>query len=74
MSVPNDELEYILGHLNEKNKVAAKSFLWWLLEKQLDEEDDSLTPKVLQAIEQGRIEFQNGQTRSLEDLRRELEI
>ena len=26
MSVPNDELENILGNLNEKNKVVAKSF------------------------------------------------
>ncbi|MEK5475622.1 hypothetical protein NYE70_01595 [Paenibacillus sp. FSL R5-0407] len=74
MSVPNDELENIIGNLNEKNKVVAKSFLSWLLEKQLDEDDDSLTPEDIQAIEQGRIEFQNGQTKSLEDLKRELEI
>ncbi|MBQ4898721.1 hypothetical protein KB559_07720 [Paenibacillus sp. Marseille-P2973] len=74
MSVPNDELENILGNLNEKNKVVAKSFLSWLLEKQLDEDDDSLTPEDIQVIEQGRIEFQNGQTKSLEDLKRELEI
>lgn len=33
MSVPNDELENILGNLNDKNKVVAKSFLSWLLEK-----------------------------------------
>lgn len=64
----------ILGILNDKNKVVAKSFLSWLLEKQLDEEDDCLTPEDIQAIEQGRLEFQNGQTKSLEDLKRELEI
>ncbi|CAM2910488.1 hypothetical protein PASE110613_07190 [Paenibacillus sediminis] len=74
MSVPNDELEQILGHLNDKNKVLAKSFLSWLLEKQIDEEDDHLTPEDIEAIEQGRLEFQSGQTKSLEDLKRELEI
>jgi hypothetical protein len=74
MSVPNDELEQILDHLNDKNKVVAKSFLSWLLDKQKDEEDEYLTPADIEAIEKGRIEFQNGQTRSLEDLKRELEL
>lgn len=74
MSVPNDELEQILDHLNDKNKVVAKSFLSWLLEKQMDEEDDYLTPDDIEAIEKGRLEFQSGQTNSMEDLKRELEI
>lgn len=74
MSVPNDELEQILDHLNDKNKVVAKSFLSWLLEKQIDEEDDYLTSEDIQAIEQGQLDFQSGNTKSLEDLQRELEI
>lgn len=74
MSVPNDELEHILDHLNDKNKIVAKSFLSWLLEKQLDEEDDYLTASDLKAIEKGQLEFQSGQTKSLRDLKRELEI
>ncbi|QJD83278.1 hypothetical protein [Cohnella herbarum] len=74
MSVPNDELEQILDHLNDKNKVVAKSFLSWLLEKQIDEEDDYLTPEDIQAIEQGQLDLQSGRTKSLEDLQRELEI
>jgi len=74
MSVPNDEIKQILDHLNDKNKVVAKSFLSWLLDKQLDEDDDYLTPEDIIAIEQGRIEYQNGQTKSLEDLKRELDI
>lgn len=63
MSVPNDELIQILDHLNDKNKVVAKSF-----------HDDYLTTEDIIAIEQGRMEYQNGQTKSLEDLKRELDI
>ncbi|MNP59969.1 hypothetical protein D3C76_1550120 [compost metagenome] len=74
MSVPNNEFEQILDHLNEKNKVVAKSFLSWLLEKQIDEEDDYLTADDIKAIEQAQLDFQGGNTKSLEDLRRELEI
>jgi hypothetical protein len=74
MSVPNDELEQILDHLNDKNKVVAKSFLSWLLEKQIDENDDYLTPEDIEAIDQGHLDFQSGKTKSLEDLKRELEI
>lgn len=74
MSVPNDEFENILDHLNDKNKVVAKSFLSWLLEKQMDEDDEYLTATDLEAIEQGRSELRNGQTKSLEDLKRELEL
>jgi hypothetical protein len=74
MSVPNDDIKEILDHLNEKNKVVAKSFLTWLLDKQLDEDDDYLSPADINAIEQGRHEFQIGQTKSLEDLKRELGI
>ncbi|MFU1795391.1 hypothetical protein ACM1RC_16105 [Paenibacillus azoreducens] len=74
MSVPNEELERILENLNDKNKVVARSFLSWLLEKQMDEEEEYLTVSDLEAIEKGRIEYQNGQTKSLEELRRELDI
>jgi len=74
MSVPNDELKQILDHLNDKNKVVAKSFLTWLLDKQYDEDDDYLTAEEIIAIEQGRMEYQNGKTKSLEDLKRELDI
>ncbi|WP_028540216.1 hypothetical protein [Paenibacillus sp. J14] len=73
MSVPNDELEQLLAHLNDKNKVVAKSFLSWLLEKQIDEEDDHLTSDDILAIEQGKLDYLNGNTKSLEDLKRELE-
>lgn len=74
MSVPNNEFEQIIDHLNDKNKVVAKSFLSWLLDKQLDEEDEYLTASDLEAIEKGRLEFQSGQTKSLGDLKREIEI
>ncbi|MFD0959021.1 hypothetical protein [Paenibacillus chungangensis] len=39
----HDDIDYILNHLNDKNKVVAKSFLSWLLENQEDEEDEYLT-------------------------------
>jgi len=74
MSVPNDELKQILDHLNDKNKVVAKSFLTWLLDKQLDEDDDYLTSEDIIAIEQGRMEYQNNQMKSLKDLKRELDL
>jgi hypothetical protein len=74
MSVPNEELEQLVRHLNDKNKLVAKSFLSWLLEKQLDDENDTLTPEDIKAIEQGRQELKNGETISLEDLRRELKL
>lgn len=56
MSIPNDELQKILNHLNDKNKVVAKSFLSWLLENQLDDESDYLTDQDIQAIENGKKE------------------
>ena len=74
MNAPNEEIKQILDNLNDKNKVVAKSFLSWLLDKQLDEDDDYLTPEDITAIEKGRTEYLNGQTKSLEDLKRELEI
>jgi hypothetical protein len=74
MSMPNDELEQIVKQLNGNNKVVAKSFLSWLLENQFDEEDDILTTKDIEAIEQTRQEFRDGQTISLEDLKRELQL
>ncbi|GIQ71560.1 hypothetical protein DUZ99_19400 [Xylanibacillus composti] len=74
MSVPKDELEKIINRLNDNNKVVAKSFLSWLLEKQMDSEDDQLTPDDINALEQARKEFQAGETTSLEDLKRELEL
>lgn len=74
MSVPNEELEQLVRHLNDKNKLVAKSFLSWLLEKQLDDEDDVLTPEDIKAIEQGRQKLRNGETISLEDLKRELQL
>lgn len=70
MSIPNDELEKILNHLNDKNKVVAKSFLSWLLESQLDDESDYLTDQDIQAIEKGKKDFENGKTITMEDLRR----
>ena len=70
----HDDFHDILNHLNDKNKVVAKSFLSWLLEKQADEEDEYLTSDDLKALEKGRIQYQNGQTKSLEDLKREFEI
>ncbi|MBD2843561.1 hypothetical protein IDH44_00030 [Paenibacillus sp. IB182496] len=70
----HDDLNHILDHLNDKNKVVAKSFLSWLLEKQVDEEDEYLTSDDLKALEKGRIEYQSGKTKSLEDLKREFEI
>lgn len=74
MSVPNDELEKILNNLNDKNKIVAKSFLTWLLEKQIDDDDNYLTADDIQAIEQGQNDYVNGKTKSMEDLRRELGI
>lgn len=74
MSVPNDELEKLLKNLNDKNKIVAKSFLTWLLEKQLDNEDDILSFDDIKAIEQARMELENGETTSLEDLKSEFEI
>jgi len=72
MSVPKDELEKIINSLNESNKIVAKSFLSWLLEKQMDSEDDHLTPDDINALEQARREFHAGETTSLEDMKREL--
>ena len=74
MSMPNDELEQIVKQLNSTNKVVAKSFLSWLLESQIDEEDDILTTRDIEAIEQTRQELRDGQTISLEDLKRELQL
>jgi regulatory protein YycI of two-component signal transduction system YycFG len=74
MSIPNDELEQLVKQLNGKNKVVAISFLSWLLEKQADEEDVILTAEDIEAIEQTRQELRDGQTISLEDLKRELQL
>jgi len=74
MSMPNDELEQIVKQLNGNNKVVARSFLSWLLESQIDDEDDNLTSSDIKAIEQTRQELRDGQTISLEDLKRELQL
>lgn len=74
MSMPNDELEQLMQQLNGKNKVVAESFLTWLLEKQLDEEDDTLTFEDIEAIERARLEYKKGETVSLEDVKRELQL
>ncbi|MBP1155070.1 MULTISPECIES: hypothetical protein [unclassified Paenibacillus] len=73
MSVPNDELEKLIKNLNDKNKVVAKSFLSWLLENQL-KDDDVLSEDDILSIKQARYELVNGETTSLEDLKRELEL
>lgn len=74
MSVPNDELEKIINNLNEDNKIVAKSFLSWLLEKRLNDDDDYLSSDDIQALVQARKEFDADETTSLEDLKRELEL
>lgn len=72
MSIPYKELEQMVKHLNDENKVIAKSFLLWLLERQLNDEDDVLSFDDIQAIEQAREDLKNGKTTSLEDLERDL--
>ncbi|HHY67512.1 hypothetical protein [Kyrpidia sp.] len=72
MSALEQELEQLIKHLNDKNKLVAKSFLSWLLENQLDEEDDLLTPEDIRAIEQGRQELMKREAIPLEDLKRDL--
>jgi predicted transcriptional regulator len=72
MSIPNDELQKILNHLNDKNKIVAKSFLSWLLENQLDDESDDLTDQDIQAIEKGKKDFESGKTITMEDLKHKL--
>ncbi|ATY86600.1 hypothetical protein CVV65_12890 [Kyrpidia spormannii] len=72
MSALEQELEQLIKHLNDKNKLVAKSFLSWLLENQLDEEDDLLTPEDIRAIEQGRQELMKREAVPLEDLKRDL--
>ncbi|CAB3394289.1 hypothetical protein [Kyrpidia spormannii] len=72
MSALERELEQLIKHLNDKNKLVAKSFLSWLLENQLDEEDDLLTPEDIRAIEQGRQELMKREAVPLEDLKRDL--
>lgn len=74
MSIPNDELENLVEKLNDKNKQVAKSFLSWLLEEQLDHEDDELTPQDIEAIKQARKDSEAGNMYSLEEVKRELEI
>lgn len=74
MSIPNGELEKILNHLNDKNKIVAKSFLSWLLENQTEDEDDYLTVEDLKEIEQGKRDYQDGNIKTMEDLRSELGI
>ena len=74
MSILNDDLEQMVKHLNNKNKVVAKSFLSWLLENQIEENDDFLTPNDIKAIDQAHEEYQAGELYTLEELKRELQI
>jgi len=74
MSIPNGELEKILSHLNDENKIVAKSFLSWLLENQKEEEDDYLTAADIEAVKQGQKDYRSGNTKTMEDLRSELGI
>ena len=74
MSMPNDELDKIIKNLSDDNKLVAKSFLSWLLEKQLNNDDEYLTSDDIQALIQARKEFEAGETSSMEDLKRELEL
>lgn len=74
MSMPNDEIERIFRHLNDSNKLVAESFLAWLLEKQVDNDNEKLTDEDIQEIEQARRELANGETTSLEELKRALKI
>ena len=74
MSIPNDELDKIIRRLNDDNKIVAKSFLTWLLEKQADNDDDYLSSADIQALIQARREFDAGETTSMEDLKRELDL
>lgn len=74
MSIPNEELVKIIRKLNDDNKIVAKSFLSWLLEKQLNDGDNYLSSDDIQALIQARKELEAGETTSLEELRRELEI
>lgn len=73
MSVPDKELEQLVQNLNEQNKTVAKNFLMWLLDSQMNE-DDTLTPSDIQAIDQARKDLENGETTSLEELKRELDL
>ena len=74
MSMPNDELDKIIKKLNDDNKVVAKSFLSWLLEKQMNNDDEYLSSDEIQALIQAREELDVGETTSLEDLKREFGI
>ncbi|WP_010271887.1 hypothetical protein [Paenibacillus senegalensis] len=74
MSIPNDELDKIIRRLNDDNKIVAKSFLTWLLEKQADNDDEYLSSDDIQALIHARREFDAGETTSMEDLKRELDI
>ncbi len=74
MGVPNEELEQLIKKLNDKNKETAKSFLMWLLESQLSDDEDTLTPSDIQAIERARKDLKNGETTSLENLKREFDL
>lgn len=74
MSVPNDELETIINNLNADNKIVAQSFLSWLLEKQLNDDEDYLSSDDINSLIQARKEFDAEETTSLEELKRELEL
>ncbi len=74
MSIPDKELEQLVKQLNRKNKVVAKSFLSWLLEKQVDEDDNTLSAEEIEAIKQAREDYKNGETISLEELKSELRL
>lgn len=72
MSIPNKDLKKIINNLNEENKIVAQSFLSWLLEKQLH--DDYLSSDDIKALVQAHKEFEAGDTTSMEELKRELEL
>lgn len=54
--------------------LCASSFLSWLIEQQIEEEDEELTHDDIKAIEKARKELMDGETFSLEDIKREFEI
>ncbi|WP_028309608.1 hypothetical protein [Desulfitibacter alkalitolerans] len=74
MSIPDKELEHLVKQLNKNNKVVAKSFLSWLLEKQLDEDDNTLSMEEIEAIKKAREDYKNRETIPLEELKSELQL
>ncbi|AXF55325.1 hypothetical protein [Salicibibacter kimchii] len=74
MNVTDEELEQLIRNLDDQNKTVAKSFLMWLLESQMIDDDDMLTPIDIKAIEKARKEQENGETSALEDVKHELDV